>query len=444
MATTVAMPQLGETVTEGTVTRWLKRAGDVVAMDEALVEISTDKVDTEVPAPAAGVVLEILVPEGETVRVGTALAVIGAVDPISPPGPTTGTAAVPAPTPAVGSVAPGGPVPVHADARGRPLSPLIRRLIREHDLDVDQISGTGEGGRVTRRDVAAFIASRGTTASTQPTPTTPQVLAAPRAPAAVHPSVAPRPPAAAVSQPPAVRPAAAWELDRLRVRTGENPARAEQTAAHAWTSVQVDYERVARVRQRHQAEFKRATGFGLTYLPFVARAAAAALHDFPEVNSEYDVDRRESVLHRTVNLGIAIDVDQQGLVVGTVRDADDLRLTGLARQIRALAERARAHQMSPDDVGGSTFTITNPGSFGSFLTVPVINLPDTAILSTDGVAKRVTVVQSAEGEDAIAIRHLGYLGLTWDHRAFDGSTAVLFLQRIKEYLEAWDWQQELV
>ncbi|MGF1668222.1 MAG: 2-oxo acid dehydrogenase subunit E2, partial [Acidimicrobiia bacterium] len=233
------------------------------------------------------------------------------------------------------------------------------------------------------------------------------------------------------------------ELDRLRVRIGENMIRAKQTAAHVWTSVEVDYERVERVRQKHKEAFKAAEGFSLTYLPFIARATVDALQEFPVVNSSFYLEERKAVFHKSVNLGIAIDLNQKGLVVASVRSSDGLRLVGIARQIRALADKARDGKLDPDDVSGSTFTITNPGPFGSFMSAPIINVPNTGILSTETVTKRPAVVTGADGGDVIAIRHIGYLGLTWDHRAFDGSTAVLFLQRIKQNLEGWDWEQEL-
>src|SRR5690606_33324900 len=215
------------------------------------------------------------------------------------------------------------------------------------------------------------------------------------------------------------------------------------TAAHVWTSMEVDYERVERVRARHKEAFKAEEGFSLTYLPFIARATIDALREFPVVNSEFHLEERQAVFHKTVNLGIAIDLDQKGLVVASIRNADGLRLVGLARQVKSLADKARAGKLQPNDVTGSTFTITNPGPFGSFMSAPVINIPNTGILSTDTVAKRPAVVTSADGEDVLAIRHIGYLGLTWDHRAFDGSTAVLFVKRIKDNLENWDWEQEL-
>ncbi len=218
---------------------------------------------------------------------------------------------------------------------------------------------------------------------------------------------------------------------------------AKATAAHVWTAVEVDYELVEQIRQRHKADFKAREGFSLTYLPFVARAVVDALAAFPVVNSSIYPDQGKAVYHEARNIGIAIDLNQEGLLVGTVRNADSLRIVGLARNIRAVADRARSGSLEPDDVSGSTFSISNPGPYGSFLTAPIINVPNTAILSTDTVTKRAVVATDSAGNDSIAIRHIGYLGLTWDHRAFDGSTAVLFLQRIKHNLETWDWEQEL-
>jgi 2-oxoglutarate dehydrogenase E2 component (dihydrolipoamide succinyltransferase) len=233
------------------------------------------------------------------------------------------------------------------------------------------------------------------------------------------------------------------DLDRLRVRIGENMIQAKQTAAHVWTSVEVDYTRVERVRQAHKAAFKESEGYSLTYLPFIARATIDALKAFPVVNSSFYLEQKKAVFHRTINLGIAVDMDQKGLLVASIRDSDGLRMVGLARKIRDIALRGRAGELGLDDITGSTFTITNPGPFGSFMSAPIINVPNTGILSTDTVVKRPVVVTGPDGADMIAIRNIGYLGLTWDHRAFDGSTAVLFLRRIKENLEMWDWEQEL-
>ena len=232
-------------------------------------------------------------------------------------------------------------------------------------------------------------------------------------------------------------------MTRLRQRIADNMLKAKQSAAHVWASVEVDYENLERVRARHKTAWKAAEGFSLTYLPFIARATIDALTAFPVVNSSIYPEQGKAVYHSAINLGIAIDLNQQGIVVGTVRGADGLRVVGLARAIRDVAQKARDDKLMPDDVSGSTFSITNPGPFGSFMTAPIINVPNTGIMSTDTVSKRPVVVTDEHGADSIAIRHIGYLGLTWNHQAFDGSTAVLFLQRIKHNLETWDWEQEL-
>jgi 2-oxoglutarate dehydrogenase E2 component (dihydrolipoamide succinyltransferase) len=233
------------------------------------------------------------------------------------------------------------------------------------------------------------------------------------------------------------------ELTRLRRRIAENLVHAKATAAHVWASIEVDYQNVERVRQAHRDSFKEKEGFSLTYLPFIARATMDALGAFPAVNSSFLLDEGRQIFHGRVNLGIAVDLNQQGLVVVSVRNADSLQLVGLAREIRAMSIKARDGKLDPDDISGSTFSITNPGPYGSFMTAPIINVPNVAILSTDTVAKRPTVITLPDGSDAIAIHHIGYLSLTWDHRAFDGSTAVLFLSRMKANLETWDWEQEL-
>jgi pyruvate dehydrogenase E2 component (dihydrolipoamide acetyltransferase) len=327
------------------------------------------------------------------------------------------------------------------ETEGRPhlLSPVVRRLIRENEIDVSRLTGSGDGGRITRKDVESYIAAGPTPApapATEPAPP-PQ----PEAPAAAVP-----PPATAPTAPVTATSSGedeTIELSRVRVRTAENMIKAKQTAAHVWTSVEVDFEPVERVRQAHKAEFKSVEGFSLTYLPFISRAVIDALREFPVVNSSFDLEGKKAVFHKRLDLGIAVDLDQGGLVVARVRNADGLRLVGIARQIKELAEGARDGRLGVDDLSGSTFTITNPGPFGSFMSAPIINVPNVAILSTDTVTKRPTVITSPDGQDMIAIRHIGYLGLTWDHRAFDGSTAVLFLQRIKQNLETWDWEQEL-
>ncbi len=516
MATTVSMPQLGETVTEGTILRWAKQVGDTITEDEVLVEISTDKVDTEVPSPAAGTVLEILVAEGDTVSVGTPLVVIGeegegsapageqaaepetpaaeepaaeqpaqapAEQPAQPPAEqqtAEQSAQAPAPQPAEEPAAQAPEPPAQepaaaaTEAKDTPsepevdaffaqpdeterkpnlLSPVVRRLIRENEIDVAQLSGTGEGGRITRKDVEAYLESGGPKESAVAV-AEPAAAPAPTEPAAAEPA-APAPAPEAVPAParqPAPAPAAVAasgpateevELDRIRIRTAENMIKAKQTAAHVWTSVEVDYEAVERVRQAHKDKFKSEEGFSLTYLPFISRAVIDALKAYPVVNSSFNLEEKTAIFHRNVDLGIAVDIDNQALVVPRLRNADSLRLVGIARSIKELADKARSGKLEVDDLTGSTFTITNPGPFGSFMSVPIINVPNVAILSTETVVKRPTVVTDADGQDMIAIRHIGYLGLTWDHRAFDGSVAVLFLSRIKQNLETWDWEQEL-
>lgn len=462
MATTVTMPQLGETVTEGTILSWAKQPGEAISEDEVLLEISTDKVDTEVPSPVAGIVHEILVAEGETVPVGTPLAVIGepgeeiaaqpAAEAAPPVEPVVSVqfepAAEPVPVPEPMTVA----AAAAASAQSEPgngmrqvLSPVVRRLAAASGVDLATVPGTGAGGRITRKDLEAFLASGAPVAQA---PAAPAVAAAP-APGGVAPPApsAPLVPEGGTAAPPEgvalLSGDHVIELDRLRVRIADNMLRAKQSAAHVWASIEVDYENVERVRQAHREEWKKTEGFSLTYLPFIARATVDALAAFPVVNSSIYPEQGKAVFHTSINLGIAVDLDQKGLLVATVRGADGLRVVGLARAIRSVAEKARDKALQPDDVTGSTFSITNPGPFGSFLTAPIINVPNTAILSTDTVSKRPVVVTDAYGNDSISIRHIGYLGFSWDHRAFDGSTAVLFLQRLKQSLETWDWEQEL-
>ncbi len=483
MPTAVSMPQLGETVTEGTVLRWMKQVGDRIAQDEPLVEISTDKVDTEVPSPAAGVISSILVGEGETITVGTAMAVIGGD--AGDLGEETQVLS-PSELSSLAETSPGqevGPPPVPEPAEWRPsrsraprprrrgagqfLSPVVRRLAREHDLDPTEIEGTGRDGRVTRNDVLAHLdriqAARAAQPSAPPvTPPAPEprdsepLISEPPPPPAPEPSppptLEPAPPAAPEPPPPVSepRPAAAAgpeeesrKLSRLRVRIAGNMMKSLQSAAHVWTSMEVDYEAVERVRRARRQEFKRAEGFSLTYLPFIARATMEALRAFPVVNSSFDQENRTATYHPNIDLGIAIDLNQEGLMVATIKNADDYSMSALARRIRDVAQRAREGRVGPDDVTGSTFTITNPGPYGSFMSAPIINVPNVAILSTDTVTKRARVVTTADGQDVIAIRPVGYLGLSWDHRAFDGSTAVLFLRSIRDNLENWDWDQQL-
>jgi len=457
----VEMPQLGETVTEGTITKWFKAVGDQVAADEVLFEVSTDKVDSEVPSPAGGVLTEILVPEGETVDVGTKLAVIGdaaaggapapaapapAAEPEpapqaeAPPAAAPPAAASPPPPPpaapaAAAPAAPAAAPPAAAPAGsangsggGLLLSPVVRKLINEHGLDPATITGTGAGGRITRSDVLAAAES-----STGDAP-----AAAPAVPAA------PAAPRAARQPVPAVR---AGEHDtsepfnNIRRRTAEHMVMSKAVSAHALIATEVDFEGVERVRRAHGEAFKADEGFALTYLPFISLAVVDALREFPHVNAS--VGDGELILHHDINLGIAVDLEFAGLIVPVIHGADGRRLRAIAREVSELAGRARNRQLSADDISGGTFTITNPGPFGTFITGAIINQPQVAILSTDGIKRRPVVVEGPDGSEAIAIHSVGMLVITWDHRAFDGAYAAAFVRRVQEIIETRDWAAEL-
>jgi 2-oxoglutarate dehydrogenase E2 component (dihydrolipoamide succinyltransferase) len=451
------MPQLGETVTEGTITRWFKQVGDQIAADEPLFEVSTDKVDSEVPAPAAGVLSEILVAEGDTVEVGARLAVISDRAGAAPSTPAPAAAApAPEPTPAPPPVAappppepappPPEPAPSPAPVAAAPLpaatvtnggggtvtSPLVRRMLAEQGIDPATIRGTGEGGRITRRDVDE--ATRGRTVPAPP-------------PGAPAPPAAPPAPSAPPAEPPAPVPVARGTgddvvpFDNIRRRTAEHMVRSKATSAHVYTSVKVDFERVERVRRANQAEWKAEEGFSLTYLPFIVRAFCDVVHDYPHVNASVDGD--SLVVHRDLHLGIAVDLEYKGLVAPVIRNADGKRMRLIAREIRDLAARAKSKQLGPDEVVGGTFTITNMGPFGTTLTLPIINQPQVAILASDGIRKEPVVVEGPDGDDTIAIHHTGLLALAWDHRAFDGAYAASFLNEVRRVLETHDWEAEL-
>jgi 2-oxoglutarate dehydrogenase E2 component (dihydrolipoamide succinyltransferase) len=407
----IVMPQLGETVKEGTLTVWRKKVGEPVKADEVLFEVSTDKVETEVPAPASGVLAEILIGEGETVPVGTRLAVIAdtsgrvtttasAPRPATPPPPAA--ALRPAPSAAVASS--------RRDARGRPLSPVVRRLLAEHKLDAANISGSGEGGRIKRKDVLALLKKQ------------------------------PAPDAAAARAPRVDAASARVPLSRIRRQIGERMVRSKATSPHVLQAIEADFERVERVRSTHGEAWKAKEGFSLTYLPFVAAAVCAAIADFPHVNASIEGDAL--LVHRRVNLGIAVDLSFEGLIVPVVKDAGRLSVAALARTIHDLADRARGKRLSPDDLAGGTYTISNSGPYGTMITAPVISQPQVAILSTDGVKKRPVVIETAAG-DAIAIRPVGVLAQCFDHRAFDGAYSAAYLKRLKEIIETRDWSREL-
>ena len=454
----VTMPQLGETVTEGTITQWFKNVGDAVAMDEILFEVSTDKVDSEVPSPVAGVVTEILAAEGDVVEVGQVLCRVGDVDaaPAAAPeaAPAPEPAPVPEPVPApeaapVAAAAPApdpepeaAPAPDPADAPapaatdGLILSPVVRRLIADNGLDASQITGTGLGGRITRNDVEQVIQARA--AGSTPEPAAP-VPAAPTAPAAAAPAApvpvaeAPRPAVGARDQ--------VVPLNNIRKRTAEHMVMSKSTSPHVLTAMEVDYERVEQVRKTHKGAWKVEEGFSLTYLPFIARAVADALRDFPHLNASFGGDHL--IVHDEVNMAIAVDIDFEGLLAPIVKNVDGKRLRQIARDITDVAGRTRTKQLTPDDLSGGTFTLTNAGQYGTMMQFPIINQPQVAILSTDGVKRKPVVVTDEFGNESIAIHSVGVLALAWDHRAFDGAYAAAFLNRIQEILETRDWEAEI-
>ena len=441
----ITLPQLGETVTEGTITKWFKQVGDTVAEDEPVFEVSTDKVDTEVPSPVAGVLTEIRVPEGDTVAVGTVIAVVGAAG--SAPAPAAAPAAAPAPVvaPAPAPVSTPAPVPAAAPVVSAPapvipplpaapaasteglvLSPVVRKIIAENGLNAASIRGTGLGGRITREDALAAIGSPPAVATAAP------AVAATPTPAPV-PAAAPRVVAGARDE--------VVALSKIRQVTGAHMVASMGTSATAFSVVEVDFANVDATRGRVKEGFKADEGFGLTYLPFIARAVVDALVDFPHMNAS--MGDKELIVHRYVDLGIAVDLDYQGLIVPVIRDAEGKRLRAISREINDLATRARSRRLGPDELSGGTFTITNNGSAGSVLTMPIINQPQVAILSTDAIVKKPVVIEVPGYGESIAIHPVGNLAMAWDHRAFDGAYAAGFLSRVKKILETRDWSSEV-
>jgi pyruvate dehydrogenase E2 component (dihydrolipoamide acetyltransferase) len=497
VAKPVTMPQLGETVVEGTIVKWLKSEGDAVERDEPLFEISTDKVDTEVPSPLAGTLKEIKVQEGETVEVGTELAVIDegggdgqaaqaqteaeasdgeageeetpdreSAEASPEEGIAQGEGRARAPSEgddeaaqaeekeeraaqAAGDeadeaeqkderasespapeAAPGGDGDGEAaqgdGPRSHILSPLVRRLAEENDVDISQVKGTGTGGRITKRDILAFVESGGGGGAPAERPQL-RAVEEEEAPAA----------APAQRQPAAGEREETVKISHIRKRIAENMVAVLQNSARAWNMVEVDFENIVRLRGKAKDRFKEQEGFSLTYMPFLARAVSDSLLQFPDVNARLDLDEGTATFRKYVNLGIAVAYED-GLIVPVVRGADEMNLVGLARAINDLAVRARSKKLKPDEVHGGTFTITNPGPFGSLISVPIMNPGETAILAFDAVEKRPVVV-----DEAIAIRHRVYLSMSWDHRMIDGATAAQFLGRLKENLETWDFTPEV-
>jgi len=419
------MPQLGETVTEGTILRWLVKVGDEVKEDDPILEISTDKVDTEVPSPFNGKVTSLLVEEGETVEVGSSLLELDG-DEQEPDNTEEQTGEVfedvsieteEIPISKAEEVKP--EEDYAPNDKNFKLSPVVRRLAAENNIDLNNVVGTGENGRIKRQDIENLITSENINSKTSSTPDTSKKKETSK----------PKDKDKSIS--------------RLRKRIAENMVLSKQTSAHVMTSVEVDYENVEIFRSKLKTKFKEENGFSLTYLPFISLATIYALSEFPTVNSSFDLENGTHDIHSHINLGVAVDLNQEGLLVGTIPEADSLNLKGLARKISETSKKLREGKFGLEEVTGSTFTISNNGSFNSFMTAPIINQPNVAILSTESVKKRPVVIQSQDGTDSIAIRHTGILSLTWDHRVFDGSIALLFLNYIKDKLENSDWLQGL-
>ncbi len=442
----VQMPELGENITEGTVTQWFKAVGEKTTAGEPLFEVSTDKVDAEVPSPLTGTITKILADVGQTIAIGSVVAVVetdGGATPIPEPSaaatpaaqPTEAAPAVtpsetPAPT-AVGATpipepsAAATPAPATAVVESRLVtSPVVRKLINELGPDANLVTGTGPDGRITRKDAEKVAFSEAHRASSQ------------RQPASTSQSVS----ASIPSPPPAPAGASFVAFNKIRKITGDRMVATKAISPHVMNAIEVDYERIESVRRSHQERWKSAEGFTLTYLPFIARALVQALQEFPYLNAS--VAEGGLVLHEHVDLSIAVDLNFEGLLAPVIRQVEDKRLGAIAREIADVASRARNGKLRPDDLVGGTFTISNSGPFGSFMVAPLINQPQVAILSTDGISRKPVVVTDAEGGESIAIHSLGMLVLSWDHRAFDGAYAAAFLRRVKDVLEHHDWTSE--
>jgi 2-oxoglutarate dehydrogenase E2 component (dihydrolipoamide succinyltransferase) len=465
------MPQMGVSVSEGTITRWMKQVGDHIEADETIVEISTDKVDTEIPSPASGIVREILANDGDTVPVNTRIAVIAvgdAGDAVAPAdtAPTDNAEETPA-TPETAQTMSSQPAPEPEAANGSNgdeddsgrtfISPVVARMLAEHRLDVNQITGSGRGGRVTKKDVQGFIDSGGAQAEpvihdvphfappaeetvvSQPAP--PPVAPAPRAPA----------PAPAAAAPPAPAPATQqalvasggdeelYQFNTIRKVIARHMRHSLDTAAHVTTVIEVDMTGVVNLRKTWKPEYQKRYGVNLTYIPFIARATIDAIGSWPWVNAE--VRGETALIKKYVNLGMAVAVDDsKGLMVPVIHHAEEMNLVGLSRSVIEMAEKARTKTLSPDEMAGGSFTITNPGVFGALMGTPIIPEGQVAILDVEAIVKRPVVVSDRHGNDSIAIRHMMFLCLSYDHRLVDGAYAAQFMAQIKASLESWDEQ----
>ncbi len=387
------LPQLGETVTEGTITRWARRAGDRVEADDVLYEVSTDKVDSEVPAGFAGVLTEIVVGEGATVQVGEVIARYeseGAAPVVEATAPRSEASAGAAEAPPAAPPTPTAPAPTAGGARL--LSPVVRALLADHGLDPSRVPGSGLRGRITRRDVEQYLRDH---------------------------------------------PGHVEAFTSIRRRTAQHMVSSKSTSPHVLTAMEVDYGRVEEARRAHGPAWKAAEGRSLTYLPFIVRAVAEALVDHPRINAS--VGDGELIVHSDLNLAVAVDLDFEGLVAPVVRRVGQMTVPEVSRAIADMAERARAKKLSPDDLAGGTFTVTNPGQYGTLFQFPIINQPQVAILSTDGVTRKPVVEVDDDGNETVGIGSVGVLALAWDHRAFDGAYAASFLRQVRHVLESSDW-----
>ncbi len=443
----VVLPALGESVSEGVITRWLKSVGDAVEADEPLVEISTDKVDTEIPAPVSGTLAAIAADTDATVEVGAEIARISTG--ASAPAPAAPAPAAPAPAaPEASAPEAGTPDADSSDSNaGAYVTPLVRRLAAQHDIDLSTVTGSGVGGRIRKADVLAAVEARGGTTA-QPAQPSLQQPAAPAAAPAPVPVASSAPPAAqrapasplTTAEPSALR-GRTENLSRLRRVIAERMVESLQTSAQLTTVVEVDVTRIAALRGRIKADFESREGIKLSFLPFFCKAAVEALKVYPQINSSIDMDAGTITYHESENLGIAVDTDR-GLLVPVVRDAGDLNIAGIARRIADLAERTRTNKVGPDELSGGTFTVTNTGSRGALFDTPIINMPQVAILGSGSVVKRPVVI-SEGGQDVIAIRSMVYLSLSYDHRIVDGADAARFLSTVKSRLEEGAFDAEL-
>ena len=425
----VIMPQMGESIFEGTITKWLKNVGDTVQRDEPLFEISTDKVDAEIPSPAAGVLTEIKVQAGQTAQINTVVALIGGGSGAAPSKAAPAPAAATAPAPSAAKAEPQAEAePVSGEAEHVRSSPLVRKMARENNVNLGAVAGTGAGGRVTKEDIVAYIEKGGSAAA----PARAAVPAPAPAAAAAPKPAAPAPTATAAAAP---IPGELVPLSRMRSIIAQRMVESKHISPHVHTVFKIDFTRIVKLREKEKSKYEQRNGVKLTYMPFISRAVIANLRKMPIVNASMEGDAIR--YHANINLGIAVALEW-GLIVPVIKQAEEKNFLGIARAIADLAERARGKKLKPDEVAGGTFTITNPGIFGEQFGMPIINQPESAILGVGGLFKEPAVVTAEDGTDSIAIRHFLHLTLGFDHRTIDGADAGKFMAEVKKYLEGWN------